>query len=269
MWRLLTSLLPYEGLAEALVGTTLLYRLGRDFERMLGPRKYALFLLLASAAAVGARIALIASLPSSAGSAFVGGATVPHAWLRAGLASGPYHVIFGLLPLYYAYIPALQPQYFKLMGLSFSEKAGTYALAAAMAACTGPRSALAAAYSLAFGLLYALPGAGRGLQALSVPRVVANAVGSVFLPLLGEASTGGHDVVAPAAATAAAASPRVSARGPATGEDEGLLGPESLVSDAAVERLKSMGFTEADARLALQRSFGDEQGAVDRLLRAA
>ena len=62
----------------------LLFRL-RLFERQMGTPKFAAFVATSTAVAAAARAALV---------------TVP--WLgAAGLASGPWHVVFGLLPLYF------------------------------------------------------------------------------------------------------------------------------------------------------------------------
>jgi membrane associated rhomboid family serine protease len=93
VWRLFTSLLLTESLGECAVSGFLLYTF-RLFERQLGSSKFAVFLLLASAVAVAARGALVALVPETA---------------MHGLASGPYHIIFGLLPLYLTRVPSLVP----------------------------------------------------------------------------------------------------------------------------------------------------------------
>lgn len=306
MWRHVTSLLPFEGLAEALLGVLLLYRQGRSMERLLGSSKYSLFVLLASVAAVGCRLGLISSLPSPGLHAPLGGGA-PHSWIRTGLASGPYHVIFGLLPLYYRYIPCRTSVYFKLGPVAFSDKAQTYAMHAALAACTGPRSLLAAVYSLLFGLLYALPGAGKGLQSIPVPRAVREWVGAIVLPLLGEGqgpitssagagqgrrrSTGaggageeeeeyeGEGAWYPAApggagvggqgsggALGRAAAIRAASAAGGAGAQDAPVGQGPEPDEAAVERVCGMGFERPAVVAALRAAWGDEQAAVNRLL---
>ena len=85
-WRLLTSsLLLCDDLGAALVAAYLLYRL-RLFERQMGSSKFAAFVCLGTAADGLARLAFVA-LPALGG----GG----------GVASGPFQVVMGLLPLYF------------------------------------------------------------------------------------------------------------------------------------------------------------------------
>lgn len=184
-------------------------------------------------------------------------------------------------------MPALSPHFFKLGPVPFSDKATTYSLAAALALCTGARSLLAAGAALAFGLAYTLPGPGRGLQAVRLPRAAVDAVWAVAGPLLG-GDPADADLTAGGAAAAAggrAGSPRGAggaddddgsdggdgaggaggAGGGGAGADEGEpLGPEP--SDEAVARVAAMGFPPAAVRDALRRSFGDEAAAVGRLV---
>lgn len=83
-WRLVTSMLACEGLVAAGVSCCLLWNL-RLFERQMGSSKFAAFLLSSGIFAASARVGLL---------------LIP--WVGVtGLASGPFHVIFGLLPLYF------------------------------------------------------------------------------------------------------------------------------------------------------------------------
>jgi membrane associated rhomboid family serine protease len=85
LWRLATSsLLLCDNFVAAGVSAYLLYHL-RMFERQMGSSKFGAFLTLASLADAGARAAFL---------------LVPGAGAQ-GVASGPFHVIFGLLPLYF------------------------------------------------------------------------------------------------------------------------------------------------------------------------
>ena len=87
-WRLFTSLLPSESLAEGLVSWFLLYRF-RVFERQMGTAKFVAFSLLAFAWAVATNAALVA---------------VPF-W-RSGVAAGPYALIGALFVYYYRALPS-------------------------------------------------------------------------------------------------------------------------------------------------------------------
>ncbi len=83
-WRLVTSMLTCDALVAASVSCYLLWNL-RLFERQMGSSKFAAFLLSSGVFNAAARYGLIL-IP------FLG---------TTGLASGPFHVIFGLLPLYF------------------------------------------------------------------------------------------------------------------------------------------------------------------------
>lgn len=84
LWRLLTSLAFADTAGAAAAACFLLYRF-RLFERQMSSSKFGAFVAASTAFAAASRVGLVA-LP-------VVGA--------AGLASGPFHLVFGLLPLYY------------------------------------------------------------------------------------------------------------------------------------------------------------------------
>jgi len=85
LWRLLTSSLCLcDNLVAAGVSAYLLFHL-RFFERQLGSSKFGAYVTLSTLADAGARAAFLA-LPGGVGA--------------LGVASGPLHLIFGLLPLY-------------------------------------------------------------------------------------------------------------------------------------------------------------------------
>lgn len=85
LWRLLTSsLFLCDNLVAAGVSAYLLFHL-RFFERQLGSSKFGAYVTLSTLADAGARAAFLA-LPGGVGA--------------LGVASGPLHLIFGLLPLY-------------------------------------------------------------------------------------------------------------------------------------------------------------------------
>lgn len=83
-WRVVTSMLFCDSLVAAGVSSFLLFRF-RVFERQMGSSKFAAFVAMAAAAAAAARVGLVA-IPALG---------------AAGLASGPLHVVFGLVPLFF------------------------------------------------------------------------------------------------------------------------------------------------------------------------
>ena len=91
LWRLATSsLLLCDNLVAAGVSAYLLFHL-RLFERQMGSSKFGAYVTLCTLADMGARAAFLA-LPGRVGA--------------HGVASGPLHLIFGLLPLYFRACPS-------------------------------------------------------------------------------------------------------------------------------------------------------------------
>ncbi len=135
----------------------------------MGSSKFAVFEALSTAAAVASRAAIAAAVPSSTPALH-------------GLASGPYHLIFGLLPLYVRLVPALSPNYFRILGLRFSDKSLVYVLALQLALSGGLRSALPALAGLLFGLVYGTDAL--RINRLRVPRPIRTFFRAAVLPLV-------------------------------------------------------------------------------------
>ena len=278
LWRLLTSsLFLCDNLVAAGVSAYLLFHL-RFFERQLGSSKFGAYVTLSTLADAGARAAFLA-LPGGVGA--------------LGVASGPLHLIFGLLPLYirawgippardthcrgraphslslYAHarptaarasrlragtVPVLYPDALTIVGLRLSEKSFFYALCALLAASEGLSTAWPSACGLALGALYALPRS--PLASLRYPRAVRQFARAYILPLLQGAAAAPAPAPAPGqAAGAGAALPR--AQAPAA-----PVAP----SPEAVQQLVAMGFSAQDAEAALQASRGNVDAAVEALL---
>ncbi len=91
LYRLLTSSLLFcDNMIAAAFAAYLLFYL-RLFERQMGSSKYAAYVTLCTLVDMGARAAFLA-MPGGLGA--------------EGVASGPFHIIFGLLPLYVRAYPA-------------------------------------------------------------------------------------------------------------------------------------------------------------------
>ena len=85
LWRLLTSsLLLSDSLPAAGLSAYLLYHL-RLFERQMGSSKFGAYVTVCTLVDIGARAAFLAIPRVGSG----------------GVAAGPFHIIFGLLPLYF------------------------------------------------------------------------------------------------------------------------------------------------------------------------
>ncbi|KAJ1462995.1 hypothetical protein M885DRAFT_504485 [Pelagophyceae sp. CCMP2097] len=155
VWRVVTRHAAYDTVGECVAGSVALYGM-RKLERLMGPRKFGAFVVvvLSAAAAAETAIVVLLSRPESAAS------------LRP--ASGPYALVFGLFALYYAYVPAVQPRLFGLLGCDVSDKHVMYVVGLQLLSNKGLDSAVAAATGAAAGALYLSDAL--GLQRLALPQ---------------------------------------------------------------------------------------------------
>lgn len=238
LWRLFTSLWPSSNLMEGIVSWFLLYRF-RLFEREMGSSKFAAFCLLSSVVAMAARAGLLAAVPST---------------VMRGIASGPYHIIFGLFPLFFHAVPKLQPNYFSICGVPFSDKSVTYMLGCQLLASGGLKSVLASAVGLAIGTLYAIPLT--QLQRFRFPRFVRTFFRRWVLPLL--QSDPPRPQIRARPSSTQGTQPR--------GDGSSAVPPGPTPDSAAVDRLVGMGFGRAESEAALRATYGDEDAAANLLL---
>lgn len=179
-------------------------------------------------------------------------------------------------------MPKLRPNYFRLLGVRFSDKSFKYALGLQLALSDGTRTLLPTLAGAVFGLIY-ISDALR-LQALTWPRplrgLCRRTLGAVLdsdppAPASAAAGAGarrggrgggagyGRDEDDAAAAIAAVAAMR--GRQGGAGAAEAL--PQGPPPDpAAIERLCGLGFERAQVERALREAFGDENAAANRLL---
>lgn len=137
--RLLFSQFTFAYSAEVVVALILFYSC-RMFERQMGSRKYAVFLLFTWV------ISLIVQLLIGFMTRSIGYTLVP--------TPGPYFFVFAQLAFFYRYIPKLYMTQYVLFGLEFSEKSGIYLLALQLFFSDGIRSAIAAFSGILAGYLY-------------------------------------------------------------------------------------------------------------------
>eukprot|EP01039_Chlorochromonas_danica_P001514 gene1515-1649_t len=154
IWRVLTSFLVYDNLAQSLVTLILLFNLS-TFEMQMGSRKYATFLVfvwivsLLLEVAVGVLAELVMAV-------------------RFVPASGPYLLVFAPLALYYKFVPKIQSSQFKVFGMEVSYKSWIYLLSAQLMFNSGLPSVVSSLSALVAGLLYA--GDHFGCQKWRLPR---------------------------------------------------------------------------------------------------
>lgn len=136
LWRLLSSLLPSESLAEGLLSWFLLYRF-RIFERFMGSAKFTAFVFVALTWAVLSN-ALLVTLP----------------FMTTGVASGPYCLVFALFVYFQRTLPKLHPNYFSVAGIKFSDKSWVYVLGLQLFFNGGRRSIGPSLAGLLLGLVF-------------------------------------------------------------------------------------------------------------------
>lgn len=155
LWRILTYAFPFGNSSQLIIGTILLYNL-RIFERFMGSRKYGAFLVLSASVSTLSTIGIM-SLFNSVD-------------IEIYPASGPFFLIYSLLPLFYRFIPRLHSSKYIILGLTFSEKSWIYLLAGQLALSNGISTLVPALSGLLAGLLYGMDGL--GLQQFRLPAFV-------------------------------------------------------------------------------------------------
>ena len=151
-------ILAFENMAEALVGSIILYN-SRQFERQLGIKKYTALVVLAYITTIALQLIILAILNSVGVNDYT-------------FASGPYFILFSLLTLYYgkfyernkfwiilflliAHIPKLQSRRSALFGIiEFSEKSWIYFLTLQIVFSQGLRGLGSSLIGLLIGFIY-------------------------------------------------------------------------------------------------------------------
>jgi len=147
IYRLFLYPLTFASIAELVVGLGVLCPLMRRFEREMGTRKFASFLLFKTLPISTIIQCLLLELSDLSD-------TPPE---PPTFTPGPYPHIGALLYLYHHYTPKQHPQLFGVLGFDFSEKALTYGFALQSITSNGWSSFLPAAVGYASGYLASSP----------------------------------------------------------------------------------------------------------------
>lgn len=263
---------------EGLLSWFILYTF-RTLEQEYGSSKYIVFVILSTLLGTITRTILI-SLPS----------TVMH-----GLASGPYHIIYGLLPLYIRYIPSLIPVYFRIGWIKFNDKSLIYILLLQLFFSGGLRSILPSLAGLLFGILYSIDKT--YLNRLRIPLFLRSWFRRSILPYIQSippqqaAAAGNYNasMMQRSSSSSSSSSSSLSsgirntmgsttnrrsttASNGTTGSSSTTIntngsteeGPEP--SNETVQELVNLGFAEVDVRRELRKSWGNVEVAAARLL---
>ena len=275
LWRLITGQIVFKTMAQAFVAVILLYTY-RQFERQLGLRKFGAFVVVSYATSVVMQLTVVVLCYA------VGANIVP--------TSGPFFLLFALLPFYYNCIPKLSVSQYSFLGLSLSEKSWTYVLLLQLALSGGFESVLPAGCGFISGLLY-IRNFG-GLQKVRLParlESVFAVLGGFFSSLIPSSAAGtaatsqrGTARAMPAAGRAAVDQRGAYAPPPATDDgwqnfdeidDYAALGAAAVprgavtVSEDNVQLLMSMGFARPIAVQALENNDNNVEAAANYLLR--
>lgn len=93
-------------------------------------------------------------------------------------SSGPYFLIFSLIPFYYIYIPKTSTPQYSILGLTISEKSWTYLLATQLVFGENISSIIAAVAGLLAGYLY-IQDHTKKLQTFRLPRSIENTIATI------------------------------------------------------------------------------------------
>ena len=143
VWRLVSHHFTFESYGEAVVGALHLYWF-RNFERMLGSRRFGAFAVLACSLATS----LVTGAALALGDRREEGAT----YFR--FAPGPYALIFSMYSLFYSLIPATRPKLVGILGIDISDKSLVYLCGAQLLFSGGARSFIPGACGVIAGFAY-------------------------------------------------------------------------------------------------------------------
>mmetsp|Transcript_7250 Transcript_7250/g.7334 ORF Transcript_7250/g.7334 Transcript_7250/m.7334 type:complete len:288 (+) Transcript_7250:368-1231(+) len=244
LWRIITSQLIFENLAQTAVGLMLLYSF-RQFERQMGSKKFAFFVFISSII-TQFNVISVEIFALSMDFDFVP-------------ASGPYFLIFSLLAIFYSRVPKLKSSEYRVFGFGFSEKSWVYLLAAQLLFSGGLRSTIPAFSGYLVGYMYNEDYC--SVQRFRFPRIIENAfsfVGNLFLSII--------PVSAPPTVPGIGRDMGLGVGGRAgLGGANGITAP-SPPSEQTIQTLMNMGFDRAAVIRALQSTDNNMDAALNILL---
>eukprot|EP01117_Protostelium_nocturnum_P020265 TRINITY_DN9031_c0_g1_i1.p1 TRINITY_DN9031_c0_g1~~TRINITY_DN9031_c0_g1_i1.p1 ORF type:complete len:317 (-),score=106.11 TRINITY_DN9031_c0_g1_i1:194-1111(-) len=253
-WRLFSSHFPFGSASEILFGMLLIYYF-RVFERQMGSRKFAAFLLGSISIFSMLQLALLVTFP------------------KIQLPSGPYSYIFSLLTLYITEIPATYK--FKIFFLPTSDKLFVYILALQLLFSNFPTSLLSGLFGVISGSIYRSKTL--RLSKFQIPKSIVGFCSTHFLPLLQNPKAPQRRPVAiqpNGGSNQPAQRPRVAHHRNQVGQQlqedvEWIPQPGPPPSDEDVALLLSMGFSQDQINIALRRTNNNLQLATNLLMEAS
>ena len=93
-------------------------------------------------------------------------------------STGPYFLIFSLLPFFYKYVPKVGTPQYSILGLIISEKSWTYLLASQLVLGESTSSIVAAVSGLVAGYLY-IQDHTKKLQKFRLPKLIENNIAMI------------------------------------------------------------------------------------------
>jgi hypothetical protein len=93
-------------------------------------------------------------------------------------STGPYFLIFSLIPFYYIYVPKTSTPQYSILGLTISEKSWTYLLAIQLVLGENISSIIPAVAGLLAGYLY-IQDHTKKLQKFRLPRSIENSIATI------------------------------------------------------------------------------------------
>eukprot|EP00904_Undaria_pinnatifida_P006484 jgi/Undpi1/2966/HiC_scaffold_14.g06343.m1 len=201
LWRLVSCHAVCTSMGPLLATSLSLYRL-RSLEPLLGSKKFAAFVAVTS----------VLTIP------FEASAGVYFGTVR--LTPGPLPLVFALLVVYYAIVPPSKPRLFGALGMEFTDKAFTFAVAGMLACCEGWNSMVPAVCGVLVGGLYLMDT--MSIQSVRLPSIVYRCFSRFSRPLTAFFRRGGGASSPPSNSTGGAHGTRAIRR---PRQPQPLLGP--------------------------------------------
>eukprot|EP00002_Diphylleia_rotans_P013856 TRINITY_DN2699_c0_g2_i11.p1 TRINITY_DN2699_c0_g2~~TRINITY_DN2699_c0_g2_i11.p1 ORF type:complete len:255 (-),score=51.98 TRINITY_DN2699_c0_g2_i11:1546-2310(-) len=162
LWRIVTSQFVFTSSSEVLFGFVLLYYF-RIFERQMGSRKFAFFVLFMMATTTLIYTAILVLFPS-----------------LVYIIPGPYPIIFGSFILFFADIPIAH--HYTVQNITFTDKSFVYFLGFQMFLCAPSSSIVAGFLGLLCGFCYRMEVL--RIRRHEIPESIAAVFRAKVLPLL-------------------------------------------------------------------------------------
>jgi hypothetical protein len=248
--RVFFSQFIFGSLPQGVIGIFLIYNF-RQFERMMGIRKFAAFVFLMFWISLLIQISIMVAANMSD--------------IHLVSASGPYFFVFSMLPLFYHYIPVTKGGT-KLFGglITYSEKTWIYLMAIQLFFSEGLPTVLASVSGILAGSLYLVDGL--ALSRIRFPSMIETVVSSSYTRIRSMFPAPAVEQLRPQGAAGRMATGFRRPNGFGGYGTNAFAQTPAVPSREAIEALTNLGFDEEAATNALRQTSNNVDAAANLLL---